>query len=160
MTKKEIKIIYQEYDNINNDLPLNTKLLLEKAEQNLNNAYAPYSKFNVSSAIKLKNGTIVLGTNQENAAYPSGICAERVAIFYAGANFPNEIIEEIAIVTATSNPTPFSPCGACRQVLLEYEYKQKQPIKVVMKSGQSKIWCFNNINDLLPFAFDGSGLEK
>lgn len=160
MTKKEIKISYQEYENLNNELPLHSKLLLEKAEQNLKNAYAPYSKFKVSSAILLKNGEIVVGTNQENAAYPSGICAERVAIFYAGANFPNEIIEEIAIVTATSNPTPFSPCGACRQVLLEYENKQTQPIKVVMKSGNSKIWCFNSINDLLPFAFDGSGLEQ
>lgn len=160
MREQEIKITYQEYDNINNDLPLRAKLLLEKAEQNLNNAYAPYSKFNVSSAIKLKNGTIVLGTNQENAAYPSGVCAERVAIFYTGANFPNEIIEEIAIVTATSKETPFSPCGACRQVLLEYENKQKLPIKIVMKSGNSKIWCFDSVNDILPFAFDGSELAQ
>lgn len=160
MIKKELTISYQEYESINSALPTTTKLLLEKAEQNLNNAYAPYSKFNVSSAVRLKNEAIVLGTNQENAAYPSGICAERVAIFYAGANFPNEIIEEIAIVTQTGNPTPFSPCGACRQVLLEYEVKQKLPIKVVMKSGNSKIWRFNSIMDLLPFAFDGSGLEK
>ncbi|MBW6482261.1 MAG: cytidine deaminase [Vicingaceae bacterium] len=160
MSKKNITLSFDEYANNSDDIPSSTQLLLKKAEENLHNAYAPYSKFKVSSAIRLKNGEIILGTNQENAAYPSGICAERVAVFYAGATFPNEIIEEIAIVTETSNETPFSPCGACRQVLLEYEYKQKQPIKVVMKSGNSKIWCFNSVSDLLPFAFDGSSLLK
>ncbi|PKP47398.1 MAG: cytidine deaminase [Bacteroidetes bacterium HGW-Bacteroidetes-12] len=160
MNKKSITISFEEHENNSTKISSETKLLLAKAEQNLNNAYAPYSTFKVSSAVRLKNGEIILGTNQENAAYPSGICAERVAVFYAGATFPNEIIEEIAIVTETSNETPFSPCGACRQVLLEYEYKQKQPIKVVLKSGNSKIWCFSSISDLLPFAFDGSSLLK
>lgn len=160
MIKKNITIFFNEYENDSTKISSKTKSLLIKAEENLHNAYAPYSNFKVSSAIRLKNGEIILGTNQENAAYPSGICAERVAVFYAGSTFPNEIIEEIAIVTETSNETPFSPCGACRQVLLEYEHKQKQPIRVVMKSGNSKIWCFDSISDLLPFAFDGSGLLK
>ncbi len=160
MKKKELNIKYLEYNNINDELPSHLVGLLKKAEENLINSYSPYSKFKVSSALKLGNGKIILGTNQENVAYPSGICAERVAIFAAKATFPNENVEEIVIVTAQNNPLPFSPCGACRQVLMEYEMNQKKPIKVILKAGNSKIWEFSSVKDLLPFCFDAEDILK
>ena len=160
MNKKNITIEFSEYASIHEGLEHNLILLIADAEKNLINSYSPYSKFKVSSAIKLANNEIILGTNQENAAYPSGLCAERVAIFSAKSTFPTQDILEIAIVTEQANPTPFSPCGACRQVLLEYEMLQKKPIKVVLKSGNSKIWVFNSIKDLLPFGFNASDILK
>jgi len=158
MNKKKLHINYLEYNNINDELPPNLVGLIKKAEENLINSYSPYSKFKVSSALQLDNGKIVLGTNQENVAYPSGICAERVAIFSAKATFPNNNVKEIVIVTEQNNPFPFSPCGACRQVLMEYEMTQKEPIKIILKSGNSKIWIFNSVRDLLPFCFDAKDL--
>lgn len=159
MRKKTIVIDFNEYDSIE-DTDQVISDLIQQADANLKNAYAPYSNFRVSSAIKMSNGETVLGTNQENAAYPSGLCAERVAIFAANSKFPNQKVEKIVITTEQSNPTPFSPCGACRQVLIEYEMTQKQPIKVVLKSGNSKIWEFKSVSDILPFAFDGATILK
>ena len=160
MEKKIVNIEFLEYANLQDGLDVELANLLKRAEENLINSYSPYSQFKVSSAIKLSNGEIILGTNQENAAYPSGICAERVAIFSAKSNFPSQNVEEIAIVTEQSNPLPFSPCGSCRQVLLEYEMLQKNPIKVILKSGNSKIWVFNSISDILPFGFDATDFLK
>ncbi len=126
----------------------------------LANAYAPYSKFNVSSIVKFVDGEEVVGTNQENAAYPSGLCAERVALFSAKTQYPDRKIESIVITTLTQSEYPFSPCGACRQVMMEYEQLQNQDIKIIMKSGEGKIWEFKSVKDLLPFMFNGAILKK
>ena len=159
MKETILNIKFTEYDNIN-ELNVNDAQLIQSAEENLKNAYAPYSLFKVSSAIQLNNAKMVLGTNQENAAYPSGLCAERVAIFSAKSTYPNSTVETVVIVTAQGNATPFSPCGGCRQVLMEYELAQKKPIKIILKSGNSKIWIFNSVKDLLPFAFEADDILK
>lgn len=159
MEDKEIKIQYKEYDNVeqlnNEDIKL-----LSAAENNFKNAYAPYSNFQVSSICVLESGELIFGTNQENSAYPSGLCAERVAIFSAKSQFPDQKVSKIVITTQASNDFPFSPCGGCRQVMMEYEQSQNQPIEVVLKSGDSKIWVFKCVADLLPFAFNGGSILK
>src|SRR6187200_2529288 len=114
------------------ELPSEIQSLMEQAIGVRKNAYAPYSKFRVGAALLLDNGIVVLGSNQENAAYPSGLCAERTAIFYAGANYPEAKIIKMAISAASdTNPTtaPTPPCGACRQAIAEYEFKQDYPIE-------------------------------
>ena len=159
MNKKIINIEYVEYDSING---VNTELrdLISQAEENLSKAYAPYSNFKVSAICKMANGETVCGTNQENGAYPSGLCAERVAVFAAKSTYPNQNIDKIVITTEQSAEFPVSPCGACRQVLIEYELLQDKPIELILKSGSSKIFHFNSIKDILPFAFDGSTILK
>jgi len=136
--------------------------LLQMAVTARNKAYAPYSRFQVGAAILLGNGEIVLGNNQENSSYPSGLCAERVAIFYAGANYPNQIIKSIAI-SATSLDhevkEPAGPCGNCRQAIAEYEYKQKSPISVIMRGESGQIFKCSAIADILPLAFNNSFLS-
>ncbi|MBL4668245.1 MAG: cytidine deaminase [Flavobacteriales bacterium] len=159
MKKKSLNIEFVEYESTQG---LDSELvdLINKTDENLNNAYAPYSNFKVSAVCKMANGEIVKGTNQENGAYPSGLCAERVAIFAAKSQFPNQNVEKIVITTEQTTEYPVSPCGACRQVLIEYEVTQKQPIELIMKSGSSKIWHFKSIADILPFAFDGEFLKE
>ncbi|MCW8897482.1 MAG: cytidine deaminase [Flavobacteriales bacterium] len=159
MKEQEFTIRYKEYQNDElHLLPEQTRQLIQLADENLKNAYAPYSNFEVSAALQLANNEIIKGTNQENAAYPSGTCAERVAVFYANSKYPNEKINEIVITTTKNNQSPLSPCGSCRQALIEYEKKQQSPIGVVLKSGNSAVWVFNSIADLLPFAFDANQL--
>jgi cytidine deaminase len=160
MYKKRLIIEFVEHTTLQDEVDESDISLINKAENKLQNSYSPYSQFKVSSALKLSNGDVVIGTNQENAAYPSGICAERVALFSANSNFPDQNIDAIAIVTEQNNPLPFSPCGACRQVMLEYEMNQKKPIKVILKSGNSKIWIFKSVNDILPFGFDANEILK
>ena len=159
MSKKSLNIEFVEYDSTNG-LDKDLLTLINCAEDNLQNAYAPYSNFKVSAVCKMENGEIIAGTNQENGAYPSGLCAERVAVFAAKSKFPNQNIDKIVITTEQSNTFPVSPCGACRQVLIEYEITQNQPIELILKSGNSKIWKFKSIADILPFAFDGSSILK
>ena len=159
MNKKSLNIEFVEYDSIN-DLDNDSLMLINQAEGNLKNAYAPYSNFKVSAVCKMANGESVSGTNQENGAYPSGLCAERVAVFAAKSNFPDQNIDKIVITTEHSTQLPVSPCGACRQVLIEYEITQNQPIELILKSGGSKIWHFKSIKDILPFAFDGGSFLK
>ncbi len=136
---------------------------MEAARHVSKTAYAPYSHFNVGAAILLKNGEIITGSNQENVAYPSGLCAERVAIFYTGAQYPNEMIAAIA-VTAYSLDFEFldvaSPCGSCRQAMLEYEVKQDKAIPFYMDSAGGEIYALDSIADLLPFNFKASFLKK
>lgn len=136
--------------------------LMEQAIKIRAMAYAPYSNFQVGAAIWLENGEIVLGNNQENAAYPSGLCAERVALFYAVANYPNVPIKAIAI-TANAHlkpeEKPASPCGNCRQSLAEYEQKQKSPLVVVFMGASGKVVQCNSALDLLPFAFSANNLK-
>ena len=159
MVKRSLNIEYFEFESCNG---LNEELrkLVDEADSNLKNAYAPYSKFKVSAVCKLSNGEVIRGTNQENGAYPSGLCAERVAIFAAKSQFPNENVDKIVITTEQSATEPVSPCGACRQVLIEYETAQNQPIELTMKSGYSKVWQFKSVADILPFAFDGQFLKE
>ena len=129
--------------------------LIELAKQQTEKSYAPYSKFNVGAAVLFENGEAVGGNNQENAAYPSGLCAERVAMFYANAQHPDT--KPIAIAIAAKNAdgflkTPISPCGACRQVLLETEMRYGKKIKILLY-GTEEIYMINSVQDLLPFAF-------
>ena len=139
------------------ELPNDVNELMQKAIQVRKNAYAPYSKFNVGAAILLDNGEIALGSNQENAAYPSGLCAERVAIFHAGAIYPNAKIVKMAITagsitSATTKPIP--PCGACRQAIFEYEFRQDVPIEIYFMGETGEIYKSNSIQNLLPLTFD------
>jgi len=143
------------------DLPLEIRSLMNQAIETRKNAYAPYSRFRVGAAILLDNGKIVLGSNQENAAYPSGLCAERVAIFQAGAIYPNAKIVKLAITAASdTNPTlsPIPPCGACRQSIAEYEFKQETPIEIYFMGESGEVYKSNSINNLLPLSFDKTSL--
>jgi cytidine deaminase len=152
-----IRLYAQETELAESDLAL-----LQAARQALRNAYAPYSRFRVGAALRLSNGQIVWGNNQENAAFPSGLCAERVAVFAAAAHFPDEKIEKIAIAAQKEGETAFlsiSPCGACRQSLLEYESRQQTKIPMLMESENGQIIEIQSIADLLPFQFTSKQLN-
>ena len=155
MTNKEIKIAYREYESLE-QLEAEDRKLADAAIDAMKNAYAPYSGFNVGAAVRLDTGEIVKGANQENAAYPSGLCAERTVMFYASATYPDSIIESIA-VTASQNgilcDSPASPCGACRQVMAQYQTKGGRPMTIILVGGK-KIWKFDKVDDLLPLIFD------
>lgn len=130
---------------------------MEQAIEVRKNAYAPYSKFKVGTALLLDNGKIILGSNQENAAYPSGLCAERVAIFQAGAIYPDAKILKMAITAASdTNQTkaPIPPCGSCRQSIAEYEIKQETPIAIYFMGEIGAVYKSDSIKNLLPFMFD------
>lgn len=135
--------------------------LIEKARETCQNAYAPYSNFWVGAAILLENGEVVTGTNQENAAYPSGLCAERTAIYWAGANYPKQKIKAIAITAKkanTDNYLPVTPCGACRQAVSEYENKQGEPIKIILEGKENKVYVIESVGELLPLKFSENSL--
>lgn len=139
------------------ELPTDIQNLMDQAVEIRKNAYAPYSKFRVGAALLLDNGQLVLGSNQENAAYPSGLCAERVAVFYAGANYPEATILKMAITAASdTNQTtaPIPPCGSCRQSLAEYEIKQEAPIEIYFMGEIGQIYKSDSLKNLLPFMFD------
>ena len=158
---REIKISFEEIHNRLN-LPREIIVLFNKAEQALENAYAPYSKFKVGSSLLLGNGSYIIGNNQENASFPNGICSERVALFSAKANYPDLIIKKIAITCLTDDfiiKQPIAPCGMCRQVLLEYEEEQNSPIEVWLFT-KFKILKFNKAKDLLPLYFNEDRLKK
>jgi len=159
---KEIKVdtVFYEYDSID-ELNLEDQLLMNKAIEVRKNAYAPYSKFRVGAAILLEDGTIVVGSNQENAAFPSGLCAERTAIFYTGAVHPGAVILKIAI-SATSDlkitKKPIPPCGACRQTIMEYEEKQNRPIKMLFMGAEGPVVESPSLLNILPFHFEKESL--
>ena len=124
-------------------------------------SYAPYSHFRVGAAARLANGVMVTGTNQENAAYPSGLCAERTTLFYANSQYPDQAVMTLAIAARTEADfiqSPIPPCGSCRQVILETEKRFKQPIRILLY-GREAIYEVKSIKDLLPLSFDGSGME-
>ncbi|MCL1850535.1 MAG: cytidine deaminase [Bacteroidetes bacterium] len=130
--------------------------LLNIAHEAAYNAYAPYSHFKVGSAILLKNGHIISGNNQENAVYPSGLCAERVALFYAASQFPETPIAKIAITaigTEKEVMQPVPPCGSCRQALLEYEIKFGEPIEIIMAGEKGEVYVVKSVSELLPLSF-------
>jgi cytidine deaminase len=135
--------------------------LLKSATKALLGAYAPYSQFKVGAALQLSSGECIIGSNQENACYPSGLCAERVAVFQAGARYPNSVIQTLAIVARDAQnklSIPAAPCGNCRQAIYEYEHKQGQPIRVLLQGGEGIIYECPSIAALLPLGFDASFL--
>jgi cytidine deaminase len=139
------------------ELPIEIQSLMEQAIEIRKKAYAPYSHFRVGTALLLDNGKIVLGSNQENAAYPSGLCAERVAVFSAGALYPDAKIIKMAITaTSDTNPTltPIPPCGACRQSISEYEIKQEMPIEIYFMGESGNVYKSDSLKNLLPLQFD------
>ncbi|NQX86864.1 MAG: cytidine deaminase [Flavobacteriaceae bacterium] len=155
---KELKIesTLFVYDSLQ-ELPGDIQDLMSKASQARLKAYAPYSKFLVGAAMVLENNAVVTGSNQENASYPSGLCAERTAIYYAGAQFPNQKIKTMAIIAGSQNhPTtsPIPPCGACRQAIAEYEVKQNEPIEIYFMGETGKVVKSNSLANLLPLVFD------
>ncbi len=155
MTNKEIKIAYQEYESISG-LEQKDKELAEAAIEATKGSYAPYSNFNVGAAVRLDDGTIIKGSNQENAAYPSGLCAERTALFYASAAYPQNAAISIAIVASQNGiicDNPATPCGACRQVMAQYQQKGGQPMSILLV-GNKKTWKFEKVDDILPLIFD------
>ncbi len=145
------------------ELPQEDQELINLAAEAREGAYAPYSQFKVGAAVLLENQEIVIGNNQENASYPSGLCAERVAVFQAGAKFPGVSITKIAIVASSDlspNSEPAAPCGNCRQSIFEYENKQKKSITLLLKGGNGPIYQCHSIKDILPLAFGSDSLGK
>lgn len=134
--------------------------LIEAAKNTTYKSYAPYSHFFVGAAARLANGVIVTGSNQENAAYPSGICAERTVLFYTNSQYPDQAIETLAVAARTSQgfiPSPIPPCGACRQVMLESEKRGDGSMRILLY-GESEIYEIRSVGDLLPLSFDSSSL--
>ena len=153
MEQIDINISIQSYQL--DELSPQDQELVQAAIKATNNAYANYSRFYVGAALRLENGKIVIGANQENAAFPSGLCAERTAVFAAQANYPDSPIETMAIAGRNEKgvlPNPITPCGACRQVILEIEDRYKKPIKILLY-GTQKIYCVRSVKDLLPLSF-------
>jgi cytidine deaminase len=161
MRKTHVQSEFFEFDSVD-ELNAGDKKLMDEARKSVGNAYAPYSHFNVGAAVLLENGVIVCGNNQENASYPIGLCAERVAVFAAGANYPGIKISAIAI-TALSKAfvidKPVAPCGACRQAIAEYEHRYKHPIRLIMSGENGKVMVAEGIKNFLPFMFDGDDLK-
>lgn len=159
---KEVKIettldIYEDF----NELPKAIQSLMNSAIAARDNAYAPYSKFNVGAAILLDNNEIVIGSNQENACFPSGLCAERTAIFYAGAKYPKAKMLKMAITASSQSQItdqPIPPCGACRQSIAEYEIKQDSAIEIYFMGVKGKVIKSESLANLLPLLFESSVL--
>ena len=162
MEKKEINISYHVFSSMD-ELDQQFQVLMKKAEESLNNAYAIYSGFYVGAALLLDNGEIVVGNNQENIAFPSSMCAERVALYYCKANFPNVKVKKVAIVAKSSQEVLkdlITPCGACRQVMSEYERLQGENMQVILKAEKGDILMFESVTNLLPLAFQSSALNR
>ncbi len=156
MNLKSINISYKSYEN-RNELEEIEQELISHAEEALKNAYAVYSQFQVGAALLLDSGEIVTGNNQENIAYPSSLCAERVALYYCKAHAPNAVVKKIAIMAKSKKGElleVISPCGACRQVMSEYERLQTEPMEVILKGEGESIMVFDSVADLLPLSFN------
>lgn len=152
MTEKEIRCLVRSY--APGELPADLQALVDKAKEMTRTSYAPYSHFHVGAAILLETGEIIGGSNQENAAFPATMCAERSAAFWAGANRPGVAFRKIAIAAATDagfQKDPISPCGTCRQALLEYE-KRSGPIEVILY-GAGRTFVVPSVSDLMPLSF-------
>ncbi|MDB4924717.1 cytidine deaminase [Mucilaginibacter sp.] len=155
MTNREIKISFQEYTSVK-ELDTDDQSLCNEAVKAMVNSHSPYSKFRVGAALRLQSGKIIHGSNQENVAYPSGLCAERVALFYWGANHPDDPIESMAVTAHTDEfilNKPVTSCGSCLQVIAEYEKKQNKPIKTILFCKDGPVWVTRGIESFLPFLF-------
>ena len=162
MKKTQIQSEFLEFDSVD-ELNAEDKKLVEEARRSALDAYAPYSNFQVGAAVLLENGIIVKGNNQENASYPIGLCAERVAVFAAGANYPGIKIKAIAITALSKQfliDKPVAPCGACRQAISEYEHRYKNSIRLIMVGESGKVLVADGIKNFLPFMFNGDDLKK
>lgn len=160
MIKKtiETKVTICSFEELNQE----QKQLIEKSKAQIDKAYAPYSGFHVGAAVLLENGEIFAGSNQENSAYPSGLCAERVAMFFANAQYPDVPVKMLAISAHTNGKfleSPVTPCGSCRQVLLETETRFDKDI-TIMLYGTKEVYILENVKQLLPLCFEKSSLEK
>ncbi|MBT8183567.1 MAG: cytidine deaminase [Eudoraea sp.] len=161
MQKRNVGFQLTVYESLK-ELSEDDQHLMKAAITSRQNAYAPYSKFKVGAAVKMKTGEIVMGNNQENASYPSGLCAERVAVFHAAATYPGIPIAAIAISAASENyevKRPAAPCGNCRQSIAEYEQKQQSGIRLLMMGETGQVYHCNSLADILPLGFDNSYLK-
>jgi len=162
MKKKQVNISYYVFSSVK-ELDQQAQLLMNKAEECLDNAYAVYSGFYVGAALLLDNGEVITGNNQENIAFPSSMCAERVALYFCKANFPNAKVRKIAIAAKSTQEVlkdSITPCGACRQVMSEYERIQGEDMQVILKAEKGDILVFNSVTNLLPLAFQSSALNR
>jgi cytidine deaminase len=160
MTKKTINIAYDAFTTLD-ELSKTDVALIEKAIDIAKKSYSPYSNFPVGAAVLLDSGAVFGGNNQENMAYPSGTCAERTVLNYVHANFPNSKIKVIAITALQSHaPIPVTPCGFCRQVMVELEQKQGEKIKVILHKIDGATFVFESALSLLPLAFEDAFLKK
>jgi cytidine deaminase len=160
MRTKELRIFVYEYQTVW-ELPAADQKLVLAAREAAKHAYAPYSGFHVGAALLLANGEIVTGNNQENAAYPVGLCAERVALFHAHSNYPAEAVKVLAVTAFNKHGIinePVKPCGSCRQALVETEVRYKEPMRIIL-DGNDKVQVFEGIGNLLPFAFRPESLD-
>jgi cytidine deaminase len=162
MQQKDLLISYFELDSAD-ELSADDHQLLNMAADALKSAYVPYSHYKVGSAVMLENGVIITGSNQENMAFPSGLCAERVALFSAASQHPGITIRSIAITAQSKDfpvNEPVSPCGACRQAMIEYETNQGKPIKLILGCETGKTILITKVGDLLPLSFKEDKLKK
>ena len=160
MAEKTLSIQYQEFSSPE-EMTAQDQALVKAALEAQKGSYSPYSHFQVGAALLLDNGMVVKGANQENAAYPSGLCAERTAMFWAGANYPDVPMDTLAIAGSDNGvlcDNPATPCGACRQVMAEYQKKHGKPLKIILV-GSKRIRKFACVDDLLPFIFDSLTLD-
>ncbi|MFL9484423.1 cytidine deaminase [Chitinophagaceae bacterium LWZ2-11] len=163
MSSEKYSFEYEVFDSIDN-LNVEDASLLKKARETTDLAYAPYSNFHVGAAAKLNNGEVVIGSNQENASFPVGICAERSLLASTSALFPNIPIKTMAISYHNHNQgatssRPISPCGMCRQSLLDYEGRFQQPIRLILSGQDGKVYVIKKSSMLLPFSFTGEDLK-
>ncbi len=162
MNTREIKIKITEFSELS-ELTKDDQKLLQMAADSASQSYAPYSEFHVGAAVLLENGEIICGSNQENAAYPAGLCAERVALFYANSKFPGIAVKSLAISAHADHfvmNKPISPCGTCRQVIAETESRQKNKIKILMRGESGPVNMTEGIENLLPLTFYEEKLKK
>ena len=155
MSEKTLTIQYEEFASLS-ELTPEDRRLAQAALDALKGSYSPYSHFAVGAALQLADGTVVQGANQENAAYPSGLCAERTAMFYASSRYPDQPFEALAVAASNHGELccdPATPCGACRQVMAEYQQKSGRPLRILLVGG-SRIYKFRSVDDILPFIFD------
>jgi cytidine deaminase len=162
MNQVDIVISYHEYDNTGELNSEDRKLLLE-ARKAMESAYAPYSTYHVGAAVLLENGKVVSGNNQENAAYPSGLCAERVALFYASSQYPEVPVKSLAIAANAkfgNISAPVTPCGSCRQVMAETENRHHNHLRLIMEGVNGKIIVVEGLKNILPLMFHADELKK
>lgn len=162
MKRKKLEFTYSEYEK-DEGVPDEIQELIENAILATDTAYAPYSLYRVGAAVKMSNGEIIKGSNQENVAYPSGLCAERVALYAASSAYPDMDVKSIAVTVKhdfIDALEVFSPCGACRQVMAEIEAKAGRNIEIIVHAPDGKTHVFDGVSQLLPFSFKNSGLNK
>lgn len=150
--KESVVLKYSSFE----ELPDADKALLLQARESVKTSYAPYSKFHVGCALRLNNGKVIQGSNQENIAYPSGLCAERVAIFSAGANYPDQPVQAMAITVKADDyvvDEPIMSCGACLQSMSEFEIKFKQPMRIILQGETGDIYVAEGLRTFMPFMF-------